>query len=220
MENASRALIMAATVLLGVLLITMFVYIFREGSQVSKNYDIQQQANQLELYNSKFEYYNRPNNTIMDIISVCNLAFDVNDSTKTLLNANATDKNKYSYDDTNAIEIKIMNGSNTLFSIPNVYDVYSGKSLKKNQILKGSEVISIYDLASKYINYPQNQENSLKITGLGNSREDDKLSTTKWSEDENKTIYEYLFKCNQITYKEVNGQVGSMEFEIYKNDEY
>ena len=51
MENASRALIMAATVLLGVLLITMFVYIFREGSQVSKNYDIQQQANQLELYN-------------------------------------------------------------------------------------------------------------------------------------------------------------------------
>lgn len=135
MDNASRALIMAATVLLGVLLITMFVYIFSEGSKVSQNYDIQQQANQLELYNSKFEYYNRKKNNIMDIISVCNLAFDVNDSTKS---------SDGTYDNTNAIKITVDIGT-AHFEIPDK----ESKGLRRNQILYNNIIISIYDLASK-----------------------------------------------------------------------
>ncbi len=35
MENSSRALIMAATVILAVLLIGVFIYVFRAGSIVS-----------------------------------------------------------------------------------------------------------------------------------------------------------------------------------------
>ena len=49
MENASKALIMAASILLGLLLITAFVQVFKAGASVNENYDQTQRTAQLEL---------------------------------------------------------------------------------------------------------------------------------------------------------------------------
>ena len=64
MENASKALLMAAGVLLGILLLSVMIYVFRQGARVQQTYDQKQITNQLELYNSKFEKYDRDNNIL------------------------------------------------------------------------------------------------------------------------------------------------------------
>ena len=78
MENASKALYMAVGVLIGMMILGVFVYLFRTGGNMSQKYDEKQLQSQLQLFNSKFEKYYRNNNTIMDMISVTNLAFDTN----------------------------------------------------------------------------------------------------------------------------------------------
>ena len=81
MENASKFLIMAATILIALMLIGIFTYVFRAGARVDEQYDLEQAENQLELYNSKFENYNVQDNRIMDLITVANLPYDVNSMT-------------------------------------------------------------------------------------------------------------------------------------------
>ena len=78
MENASKALLIAAGVFLGIMLLTVMIYVFRQGAKVNESYDQKQISLQLELYNSQFEEFDRDNNNVMDVISLCNLASDVN----------------------------------------------------------------------------------------------------------------------------------------------
>lgn len=210
MENASKALIIAGTTIIGVMIITIFVYVFREGSKVNEAYDQKQQNNQLELYNSKFEQYNRDNNTIMDIISLCNLAFSINEASKSSIGTE-----KY-YDNTNAVEITVKNGNTVLFKIPNIID-NTREQIGKNQILNGSgEVKSIYLLASE--NIATLKDEKIDITNIHGAKENEKLSETRLANDVNKTIYKYLFKCENVSYKKINGQIESMTFSIYINN--
>lgn len=192
MENSSRALIMAATVILAVLLIGVFIYVFRAGSSVSESYDKKQQTEQLELYNSKFELYNVETNSIMDLISVANLAYSVNIQCE--------------YDTTNTVDIKIKAGTPT-FSIPG----NDRKGLQKNEIISGSaNKMSIFKLAT----------DDLDSLGVENNNKSDTLATTKYDIQTNKTIYKYLFDCKKVEYHNQNGQVSKMEFEMYLNGAY
>lgn len=200
MDNASKFLIIAASILLALMLIGVFTYVFRAGASVDEQYDMNQAEGQLELYNSKFENYNVPDNTIMDLITVANLAYDVNTMTN--------------YDDTSSVLIEIVIGSKT-FKIPKE----AGKITEKNQILNGNDKpISIYDLANKTIE-------ELKVTGSG-FNEKDLLSKTHLGnityKDENgnaiskfATVYKYIWNCTNITYHEVTGRVSSMRFERF-----
>ncbi len=153
MEDISKALIMAATTILAVLLMTVFVYIFKAGSSVSETYDKKQQSEQLELYNSKFEIYNSQSNTIMDLISVANLAYSVNMECE--------------FDSRYAANI-IINAGPKKFVIPG--DDRSG--LDKNQILSGTTPISIYKLAT----------DNLDDLGVEHSNQTDTLSITKYKD--------------------------------------
>ncbi len=188
MENASKALLIAGTTIIGVMIITIFVYVFREGSKINEAYDQKQQNNQLELYNSKFEQYNRDNNTIMDMISVCNLAFSINEATKTSIGKDDSEI-KY-YDNTNAVQIEIELIDGAKFIIPNTINE-ENPSLSKNQIIykqrssSRGNVISIYRLASETLESIQGKEPN----GTG------KLSNTHLDSTNNKRIYKYLFKC-------------------------
>lgn len=192
MENSSRALIMTATVILAVLLIGLFVYIFRVGSGVSESYDKKQQSEQLELYNSRFELYDIQSNTIMDLISVANLAYSVNV--------------QCGYDITNTVDIEITAGT-AKFSIPG----NDRKGLQKNEIISGtSTIMSIFKLAT----------DNLDSLGVATNNELDTLVTTKYDNQTSKTIYKYLFECKKIEYHKQNGKVSKMKFEMYNNVEY
>ena len=203
MENASRALIIAGTVLMGVLLMGIFAYVFRAGSRVSENYDRKQQSEQLELYNSRFELYHKSDNTIMDLITVANLAHSVNEECE--------------YDITNAVEIVINTQRNKIFRIS------PQKPLDRNEILNGStdtsNSISIYNLATKNLTDLGLETNNNIFLGT------DTLAETKYKdapdEDGNpikKTVYKYLFNCTEIGYADNhNGKVSKMVFEMAYN---
>ena len=75
MEDASKALLMAAGILIGILIISLAVYLFRSVAGFSNEYDETQITKELSMYNNKFEKYEgRSNLTIHDIVSVKNLA--------------------------------------------------------------------------------------------------------------------------------------------------
>lgn len=74
MENASKALIIAAEVLLGVLLLTLLVFAFRAMASFSDTVDKNIETKNLNEFNTKFEIYRRNDLTAQDVITIGNLA--------------------------------------------------------------------------------------------------------------------------------------------------
>lgn len=100
-------------------------------------YDTQKSDLELVNFNSQFEHYAKENNTFFDIVTVSNLAYDVN--------------KKNGYDVQNSVEIKIMNTNTgrTKFSI------LLDKNLKRNYFFdeedKAKEQLYMYsDLVAEY----------------------------------------------------------------------
>ena len=89
MENASKALIMAGTILIGVLLLTLLVYFFTSASRVNKIYTEDSATTKINQFNTKFTKYNITREqyinsnkklyvTIYDIITLGNMAAEYN----------------------------------------------------------------------------------------------------------------------------------------------
>ena len=118
MENASRALIIAGATFIAVLILTTMIYLFRAAAKTNENYDEKQAQQQLQLFNSKFEQYNREENTIIDMESLINLAYNTNE------------ENEYDSERNVRIAIKIIDGYYLV--IPEV----KTSSLNKNEIYR------------------------------------------------------------------------------------
>lgn len=234
MDNAARALIMAATILVSVLLFSMMVTVFKAGSRMDQAYDFRIAGQQLRLFNSKFEVFDRYNNNIVDIISASNLAYNVNKD--------------FDYDAARAIEV-VIKIQNQYYVIPNVKPEYNGTGLKfeRNRILSlgsgyteninSAKVMSIYNLADQTLG-------DLNVSVTSTSMDlNDKLSVTKLGtvevenaygetlEKHNATIYKYLFECKCVCgnsehsglglqYNLNLGAVNKIEFEMYLNPEW
>ena len=75
MENASKALLMAAGVQIGILIISLGVYLFANFGGTSSQIHANIEQNQIEQFNSQFTtYVGKDNVTIHDVISMANLA--------------------------------------------------------------------------------------------------------------------------------------------------
>ena len=71
MENASKALIMAGGILVGVLVLSLMVYLFADFGSTSAQINDQNKQNQLSQFNSKFTAYeDKEGLTIYDVITV------------------------------------------------------------------------------------------------------------------------------------------------------
>lgn len=83
MENASKALLMAASVLIGVLLMSLMVYVFCFASDYSSKIEDNLYAKEVYQTNVKFEIYNDRNDlTIHDVRTIFNLVDDYNKETQ------------------------------------------------------------------------------------------------------------------------------------------
>lgn len=98
MENASKALIMAGGVLIGILIISLAVYLFTDFGSTSAQINAQNSQKQITEFNSKFtsyeEYKDKDGNwkiTIYDIITLAGYA---------------KENNQY-YEDTSEEQIKV-----------------------------------------------------------------------------------------------------------------
>lgn len=116
MENASKALIMAAEVLIGVMIISIGVYLFNVFSRYSAENTKKIEDTQIAEFNNQFLkfYGGRTNNegkqeeikcTIHDIVSLVNLAKENN------MQYELTDETGYS-NNTRYIQIDIKNNKN------------------------------------------------------------------------------------------------------------
>ncbi|MCR5185979.1 MAG: hypothetical protein K6D97_02540 [Clostridia bacterium] len=139
MENASRALIMAASTIIALMVLASMVYLFRQGALLNEHYDRNQISRNLELYNSRFLKYNNDTNTFSDIMSICNLAYDVNVGTE--------------YSPTWVVKIVFTIGGNTYEITDDENKIASlvGGEYKKNCVIKGNNVESFYDMAQKKV---------------------------------------------------------------------
>jgi len=79
MENASRALLMAAGALVGILVLSIAVYLFISFGSVSAELHKKNYEQQIEQFNSQFTVYEGKDDvTIYDVITVANLASENN----------------------------------------------------------------------------------------------------------------------------------------------
>ena len=83
MENASKALLMAAGVLIGMLIISLAVYLFTSFGTTSAEYHRQNAKQQMDQFNSQFTSYQRDQNdkegiTIYEVVTLANLATENN----------------------------------------------------------------------------------------------------------------------------------------------
>ena len=79
MENAAKSLLMAAGVLIGILILSLAVYLFITFGQDAKAINERIEDAQLTKYNSQFNvYFGRNNIKVHDILSLVNLAQENN----------------------------------------------------------------------------------------------------------------------------------------------
>ena len=79
MENATKALIIAAEVLIGVMILSLAVYLFVTFGQTAKEVDERNAETQLLQFNEQYAtYLGRKDLTIYDVISITNKAKENN----------------------------------------------------------------------------------------------------------------------------------------------
>lgn len=80
MENASKALIMAAGVLIGVLILSLAAFLFLDFGATSESVYSQMETQQLTQYNAQYTVYSGRNDiTVYELISLANLAKENNE---------------------------------------------------------------------------------------------------------------------------------------------
>ena len=74
MENASKALLMAAGILVGVLILALMITLFATSSSLSRSYDNAKQEEAVQQFNSNFTKYLEKDIPIHDVVTICNFA--------------------------------------------------------------------------------------------------------------------------------------------------
>lgn len=218
MENAIKALLMAAAILISLMILSVFVFVFREGGKVGEKYDQRQNQGQIELFNSRFEDFQRDNNTISDIISVANLANDANEDAA------------YNSEMSVTIEVNIDGAEFCVTPIVGIERnyMYLGEPSSitppitdaKKANLKKIYLYDFMNIKKEELRYyigtpPQKTGFPIDINGI-KFEDGDSLSKV-----DNEMDYKYLFRCKELSYhnSEINntGRVSYMYFEMYPN---
>ena len=74
MENASKALIMAAGILVGMLILALMVTLFASAGNLNKSYDQSREASKVQQFNVNFIKYIEKDLTIHDVLTIYNFA--------------------------------------------------------------------------------------------------------------------------------------------------
>ena len=78
MENASKALVIAGSILIGMIVISIFYFAFEQSGRLVGEVDEDTLQEEIKAFNNGFEAYNKKLMYGIDIISVLNKAIDNN----------------------------------------------------------------------------------------------------------------------------------------------
>ena len=84
MENASKALLMAAGVLIGILILSLMVTLFLSAREVSSRHDQVKKTEEVEQFNANFTKYVGKNITMHQVITIQNFAKIENNKIKSV----------------------------------------------------------------------------------------------------------------------------------------
>lgn len=137
MENASKALLMAGGLLISIMVVTFMVVVLRKAGSMSAEYDVQMSENELASFNSQFELYAKEDNNFLDIITVSNMAYDVNQ------------KNGYDAQNGVTVKVEIDKGNQK-----GTYKILIDSTLEKYYFFNvkngGNTSVYMYDLVPEY----------------------------------------------------------------------
>lgn len=225
MENASKALIMAGSLLISLLIIGALVFMYNQFADVQQTKTDVDEEGKLGEYSKKFEDYNRVVYG-SELLSLANLQEDYNKTQasekgytkieiKVMINKEITGIGQFNTGeneiaqfsaDRKTIERKISELATEK------YPKKTGKTIKYYSQLSNMEIAKSFDLLDK-INATSDSEyyNALttntETSGLMKKLEDYKNLTSSYTEFKNKR-----FKCTQIKYDQNNGRVTYMKF--------
>lgn len=74
MENASKALLMSAGILIGILILALMITLFASARDISSNYDQIKNAEAVQQFNTNFTKYLGQDLTIHEVVTICNFA--------------------------------------------------------------------------------------------------------------------------------------------------
>ena len=174
MENAARALEIAAGVLIGVLLMALIVYFFKTMGEWPQQQDDMMSSEQTSKFNLEYEVYGKKGMYGVDVISCLNKAKDNND--KYL--PEAKDKLGFlasgSYPDEYVINVFVhMNDSKLKESLEVYYIDQNNATRQKYEFGTGEISDTIGSVFGSQINFNKLEKNGLKVT---NFQADYKLS--------------------------------------------
>ena len=133
MENASKALIMAAGTLIGVLIISLAVYLFTSFGTTSAEVNSRNARQQLVQFNTQYtSYIGRTDLTIYNVVTIANSAKENNSNYQGLSN----------YDSTYEIIVKIANQR---------IDTYTDQQM--DELIKTNQTTTKYILQENDVQY-------------------------------------------------------------------
>ena len=213
MENASKALIIAGEVLLGVLLLALIVFVFgRLGNVELARQESEEQAQVVE-YNKEFESYNRKDLLGNDIISIINKVEDYNKreaknkSYKAIeLNVNLvigiTGTNDFTAGNYNfdLIRTKYNNVNNKIQNL--LKEKYNGKDIS----YYASQTSDVLESVCQNLKNSQNQ--TVSYDTIKKKVDEYNLYSSVLKEFKKKK-----FRCSNVDYDKTTGRISLMKFE-------
>lgn len=199
MENASKALLMSASILIGIIVLSLGVYLVNTFKSFSQGYNDSMEIQRMEQFNAQFTAFSTRNNvSIHEIMTLANYAKEFN----TINNIEKTN-NQYI-----KVKIKLKNGEFNLSDEENYpkrgENGFSSYDLFINALLDGTYIYKLY--GNELVEFEDGTENK------GQYQYDYDGNTQK-------KIYYNCYKCSENGYK-VNPQTGRVEsitFEFQKS---
>lgn len=207
MENATKALEIAGSVLLGVLILGLLVFEYRKISNLKKVEEDVKVSQQSEDFNKKFEAYNR-NLYGSELLSLANQIQDYNDR------YSGEKTSQYENQGYQKVEVKttIKTATNKLaaktYNLSGFLKVYNDLARDIENMNKNCKY------KNKSISYWANsgKETERIFPDKSNKIYDD-IAKYKDLYNEQLDITRKTFKCTKINYDNKNGRITNMTFE-------
>lgn len=221
MENASKALIMAGSILMALMVIGALVFMYQNLSDVKQAEIDAEDNSQITEYGQKFEQYNKKSVYGSELMSLANLQADYNKSQAeekgySKINISVTIKNPIALDTyfTNISSIgDVTIAKNAIENDIDKYETkntYKGKPVKYYSQISNREIAQIYgiEFSSYTIDYDIGEalKNDSRTKKLMEDIENYKNIKTTYTEFKNKK-----FKCTDVKY-DINGRISQMTF--------
>lgn len=222
MENASKALIMAGSVLMALLVIGALVFMYNQLTKIEQAKTDVDETSKMVEYQKRFEQYNK---TIYgsELMSLANLQEDYNRTQSgekgyakiivTVTIKKSIAGTKYFSAGKKKIEL-ILSDVNSIEENISNYETkaqYKGKTVKYYSQISNKEIANIYD-----ISYNSSEPDYEIAEKLSKDSRTEKLMQEIENYKNLKTTYTEFktkrFKCINIEYDKVNGRIISMDF--------